>query len=156
MKIRSSTGRGRARRIAEEVLGKPLPPGADVHHIDGDQLNNNHTNLVICESRSYHMLLHQRADALEICGHASWRKCKYCGEYDDPSNMIVIHTVDRGYDCDHMYHRKCEREYDQKRKKEHKEQIKQYNKKCYQRQKQDQRALRAINQFLKEVKETTK
>ena len=46
--------------VAERALGKSLPKGADVHHFDGDKTNNTNTNLVICQSRAYHFLLHVR------------------------------------------------------------------------------------------------
>jgi hypothetical protein len=46
--------------IAEHALGKPLPPSAEVHHVDGNPTNNAHSNLVICEDRLYHKLLHYR------------------------------------------------------------------------------------------------
>src|SRR5438876_9285777 len=47
------------RQRAENALGKPLPPGAEVHHPDEDPWNPN-ARLVICESASYHKLLHIR------------------------------------------------------------------------------------------------
>lgn len=46
------------RRRAEIALGKPLPKGAEVHHADGTKGDN--SPLVICQDRSYHMLLHKR------------------------------------------------------------------------------------------------
>lgn len=54
--------RGKAEhiRIAEKALGKELPKGAVVHHVDEDKSNNANDNLVICPSHSYHMLIHAR------------------------------------------------------------------------------------------------
>ena len=91
----------RAILIAEQVLGKPLPTGSEVHHfneIKGDDENN---NLIICENKQYHHLLHQRARALQACNHASWRKCPYCKQYDDPVNMIQPTSKNQ------MIHRQC-------------------------------------------------
>lgn len=72
--------------IAERVLGKTLPHGVQVHHVNEIRLDNNHKNLVICESAAYHKLLHKRQDALNACGHADWIKCRFCKQYDDPAN----------------------------------------------------------------------
>ena len=43
---------------AERALGKPLPPGAVVHHADGSKRDD--APLVICENQAYHFLLHVR------------------------------------------------------------------------------------------------
>lgn len=43
---------------AERALGKPLPPGALVHHADGS--TNENAPLVICQDMAYHRLLHSR------------------------------------------------------------------------------------------------
>lgn len=47
--------------LAELALGKPLPKGAVVHHMNRDKLDN-HTpfNLIVCPDQAYHMLLHKR------------------------------------------------------------------------------------------------
>lgn len=55
----------RHRYEAEQALGKKLPKNACVHHVDGNRLNNNHSNLVICPSHAYHTLLHSRARKLQ-------------------------------------------------------------------------------------------
>lgn len=73
--------------VAEKALGRPLPKGSQVHHADENPLNNEPANLVICPSNAYHKLLHQRMRALAACGHAGWRKCQFCQEYDDPDGM---------------------------------------------------------------------
>ena len=58
-------GKKESRRIAEKALGKPLPKGAEVHHVDGNSENDKPTNLVICPSHAYHMLLHARMRSLK-------------------------------------------------------------------------------------------
>lgn len=77
--------------VAERALGKPLPEGAIVHHVDGDRSRNIGGNLVVCPNRAYHNLIHMRERALDACGHASWRKCVHCGQYDDPINLVFYH-----------------------------------------------------------------
>lgn len=59
--------------IAEKALGKPLPKGAEIHHMNGRKADN-HTpfNLIICPSHKYHMLLHKRMRAY-IAEHGEWK-----------------------------------------------------------------------------------
>lgn len=89
--------------VAESVLGGPLPPGAVVHHIDENPSNNDPSNLVICPSREYHALIHQRMRALAACGHADWRPCCRCGQHDDPVNL--------SFSGNQPYHAKCNRDH---------------------------------------------
>ena len=66
--------------VCERALGKPLPPGAHVHHVDGNILNNSPRNLVICENNSYHKLLHIRAEVVRLGGNPNTeRVCPVCG-----------------------------------------------------------------------------
>jgi hypothetical protein len=50
--------------IAEKALGKSLPKGAVVHHINGIPYDNRPENLVICPSKEYHALIHKRMKEL--------------------------------------------------------------------------------------------
>jgi hypothetical protein len=50
--------------VASKALGKGLPKGAVVHHINGNVQDNRPENLVICENQSYHRLLHCRMNAI--------------------------------------------------------------------------------------------
>lgn len=50
---------------AEQALGKPLPAGAVVHHMNGVKHDNDTPyNLIICPDQTYHLLLHKRAKEL--------------------------------------------------------------------------------------------
>lgn len=65
---------------AERALGKPLPDGAEVHHVDGDTLNSANANLVICQDNGYHKLLHLRAEVVSAGGDPNTQKfCRKCG-----------------------------------------------------------------------------
>ena len=73
---------------AEAALGHYLPDKAQVHHVDGNPSNNRNDNLVVCQDDAYHKLLHLRARALKACGNAKARLCRYCKQWDDPSNLV--------------------------------------------------------------------
>ena len=100
--------------IAEAVLGKPMPKKAEIHHFDGNRSNNSKNNLVICNDRAYHMLLHMRTTALRECGHAGWRKCYFCKKYDDPNNMYIGPPTKHG-PSGQSRHRTCYNKYRVKR-----------------------------------------
>lgn len=100
--------------IAERAFGRPLPAGAIVHHVDVDRLNNEPSNLVICPSQKYHLLLHTRTAALYACGNPSWRKCRHCLKYDAVENLSIISRV--------VYHKACAAAYQRGRAAQQKEQ----------------------------------
>lgn len=56
-------GRHEHRRVAEQMLGRPLRPGEVVHHIDHDRHNNSPENLMIFSSQAEHAAYHARKEA---------------------------------------------------------------------------------------------
>lgn len=79
--------------IAEHALGREMPAGVQVHHVDYDSSNSVPGNLVICPNQDYHYLLHVRTDALNACGNANWRKCQFCKTWDAPEKMVQKNRV---------------------------------------------------------------
>ncbi|MBE0568933.1 MAG: HNH endonuclease [Deltaproteobacteria bacterium] len=97
--------------IVEKVLGKRLPPGAIVHHVDGNKMNNAHSNLVVCQDQAFHNLLHSRSKAKKECGDANYLRCEYCGRWDPPGS--IVRGRPSGYTG---YHKECRIEYRRKRR----------------------------------------
>ena len=77
------------RLIAERALGKRLPEGAQVHHLDEDKANNDSRNLVVCPDAAYHRLLHVRQRAYDACGHADWLRCSICHTWSPPAEITL-------------------------------------------------------------------
>ena len=88
--------------VAERALGRKLPEGAEVHHVNENPTDNRPENLVICPNHAYHMMLHRRAKAYDACGHADWLKCNFCGRYDDPDNLRVRSNGYLGFRGHHL------------------------------------------------------
>ena len=102
--------------VAEKALGKKIPAGAEVHHVNMIRHDNRNKNLVICENRKYHRLLHRRTKALMASGNPNFLKCVYCQTHDHPDN-IAITNQSRG---SRFYHKKCHANYERERKLCHK------------------------------------
>jgi len=65
--------------IAERALGRFLPSGAEVHHVDRNSLNNARGNLVICQDKAYHKLLHYRQRLTGLGADPGKEKiCSFC------------------------------------------------------------------------------
>lgn len=65
--------------VVEQVMGKPLPRGAHVHHVDNNGRNNAHANLVVCQDIRYHKLLHARQRIHDAGGNPNTQRlCSLC------------------------------------------------------------------------------
>ena len=53
-RYRKEAGRPRHRKRAEELLGRKLRPGEEVHHLDGDHDNDDPYNLIVMSSHGAH------------------------------------------------------------------------------------------------------
>lgn len=66
--------------IAEKALGRYINFPIEIHHFDSNKSNNKNNNLVICENKSYHKLLHIRQKILKLGGDPNLHKiCSNCG-----------------------------------------------------------------------------
>lgn len=74
--------------VAEQALGHQLPEDAEVHHVDSNRQNNANRNLVICQDRGYHALLHFRARIVRAGGNPNTQKiCSGCKRVRDLSEF---------------------------------------------------------------------
>jgi hypothetical protein len=73
------------RQRAETALGHPLPPDAEIHHPNYD-IWNPQAQLVICQDRSYHNLLHRRARVLRAGGNPDTDKVCTCCRKPKPAS----------------------------------------------------------------------
>lgn len=102
-------------RIAERALGRPLRGRELVHHADRNPSNNTNSNLVVCPSMAYHMMLHVRTRAIRACGDAHGKKCSFCKQWSVGDDNIMTLVVGKG---ERSYHRACAARYQRERHQE--------------------------------------
>lgn len=79
--------------MVEYILGKPIPKGAVIHHINGNRDDNRPRNLVLCQNQAYHMLIHLRMRSMESTGSPNFRTCKYCKKWEKLVNLSTAHNA---------------------------------------------------------------
>ena len=94
--------------VVERHLGIQVTKEMEIHHINGDRADNRIENLVLCANSAEHKKLHQEQRAIEACGHADWRLCRYCKAYSPIYDMRVQKNKTRS---DTYYHLNCHNKY---------------------------------------------
>lgn len=94
--------------MAMLVLDRPLRGEEEVHHFNEDRSDNRPSNLVICQDRAYHQLLHRRARAYYATGHADWILCNKCKTYGPPEGMRARLRKNRKTEQYHYFHKETQ------------------------------------------------
>lgn len=97
--------------IAEKALGHFLSWPHEVHHFNEKKEDNWNENLVICENKSYHLLLHSRADAYRATGSPHARRCILCKVYVFEGDVGVRWNLTSG-GTPRVVHKECQSRYD--------------------------------------------
>ncbi len=84
--------------IAEKAIGRTLPDGVEVHHVDENKQNNKNGNLVICQDRHYHALLHRRAKVVRNGGNPDTQRfCRLCQTVKDLDQFPTDNSIADGH-----------------------------------------------------------
>ena len=97
LEVGTGTNKKQVHRLrAERALGRPLPIGAEVHHVDGD-ISSPSARLVICQDSAYHKLLHRRARIVKAGGNPQTQQlCRTCHGVKYLADFAVNNTSPSG------------------------------------------------------------
>ena len=101
------------RSKGEAAARRPLTSKECVHHVDLDKHNNENSNLVVCPSQSYHLLLHSRTRVLDLGGDPNTEK--YCDYHKILHSRDVFSTRPSSYDGLHNMCREATNQYRKER-----------------------------------------
>lgn len=83
--------------VASAALGRPLPKGPVVHHVDDDTSNNKNSNLAVLQDNGEHKTLHRRRTILRAGGNPwTQRLCCTCHQAKDFSEF---YQGEKGGEC---------------------------------------------------------
>ena len=80
--------------IAAAALGRALPKGAQVHHVNEHTSDNINTNLVICQDAAYHKLLHVRMRVKALGGDPNTQR--WCSTHRELVSIAAMVTRLKG------------------------------------------------------------
>lgn len=108
--IRNATHKRVHVETVEAVLGKPLPRGAVVHHVNEDRSDNRNNNLVVLQDRAEHNELHRKLRVRRLGGNPWTDKvCMDCIR-PKPATSFYSHRAGRCIDCSRADARERQRE----------------------------------------------
>jgi hypothetical protein len=104
----SVNGRREHVGAAEVALGHPVPKGWEVHHINEIKVDNRPENLVVCQSRRLHVLLHKVPSLLA--------RCIWLGPHGSSVRLFKEFVGPNEYFCVQCHQVKCRSRFDRSRK----------------------------------------
>lgn len=100
--------------IAESILGRYISNKIHIHHIDENKSNDEHNNLIICENKEFHLMLHRRMRAYKATRDANKRFCTFCKNWDSLNNLKGMNDK-RKKNISQFFHLSCRKKYYRKR-----------------------------------------